>query len=57
MMLNYLADRERDPDLLSVSERIKGAYNKALADGKKTRDLGGDLGTDTFAQAVVDRLD
>jgi len=56
MMLNYLADREGDRDLRSASKRIKAAYNKALADGQKTRDLGGELGTEAFAQAVVERL-
>jgi isocitrate/isopropylmalate dehydrogenase len=39
-----------------VAQRIKEAYNRALADGKKTRDLGGDLNTDAFAQAVIERL-
>jgi len=57
MMLNYLSDKEGDRDLLRVSERIKIAYNCALAEGQKTRDLGGELGTDAFAQAVVDRLE
>jgi len=57
MMLNYLSDREGDRDLLRVSERVKSAYNRALAEGQKTRDLGGELGTDAFAQAVVDRLE
>lgn len=57
MMLNYLSDKEGDRDLLRASERIKAAYNRALAEGQKTRDLGGELSTDAFAQAVVDRLD
>jgi isocitrate/isopropylmalate dehydrogenase len=39
-----------------VAQRIKDAYNRALADGQKTRDLGGELSTDAFAQAVIERL-
>jgi isocitrate dehydrogenase (NAD+) len=57
MMLNYLADREGESALRSIGERIKSAYNLALAEDQKTRDLGGELGTDDFAQAVIDRLD
>ena len=38
------------------AERIKGAYDRALQDGRKTRDLGGDLGTEAFADAVIERL-
>lgn len=56
MMLNFLADRENDPDIQAIADRIKVAYNRALADGAKTRDLGGELSTDQFAQAVMDRL-
>ncbi len=56
MMLNYLADTEEREDMRAASERIKTAYNTALEDGIKTRDLGGDLGTDAFADAVIERL-
>jgi ABC-type oligopeptide transport system substrate-binding subunit len=38
------------------AERIKTAYNRALEDGQKTRDLGGQLGTQEFADAVIERL-
>jgi isocitrate dehydrogenase (NAD+) len=57
MMLNHLADREGEPDLRRLGEKIKRAYNAALADGRRTRDLGGDLGTDVFADAVIERLE
>ncbi len=57
MMLNHLTSQRNDPRCGQVAERIKTAYNRALADGQKTRDLGGTLGTDDFAQAVIDRLD
>jgi len=56
MMLNYLSDTYDDPDARTVADRVKQAYNAALADGCKTRDLGGTLSTEQFAQALVDRL-
>jgi isocitrate dehydrogenase (NAD+) len=56
MMLNHLADTRIDQGSRAVADRIKQAYNKALADGCKTRDLGGELGTVAFADAVIDRL-
>ena len=45
-----------DNDSHRIAERIKNAYDKALTDGQKTRDLGGDLGTDAFADAIIERL-
>ena len=56
IMLNHLAETRGDPRCRNAAERIKAAYNRALADGQKTRDLGGTLGTDEFAEAVVQRL-
>jgi isocitrate/isopropylmalate dehydrogenase len=46
-----------DQRCLDAAARIKAAYNRALADGEKTRDLGGQLNTDDFAAAVIARLD
>lgn len=57
MMLNHLADQRGDDRCRKVSARIKNAYNRALSDGQKTRDLGGDLDTEAFASALIDRLD
>lgn len=54
MLLNHLA--EDTPAYAEIAERIKNAYDQALLDGAKTRDLGGELNTDEFAQAVIDRL-
>ena len=54
MLLNHLADNE--PAYAASAERIKSAYDQALLDGEKTRDLGGKLSTDGFARAVIDRL-
>jgi len=42
--------------LAAVAQRIPAAYHKSLEDGQKTRDLGGELSTEQFAQAVIDRL-
>ncbi len=56
MMLNHLADHRKDERCRKVAQRIKAAYDRALEDGQKTRDLGGSLGTEAFAQAVVERL-
>jgi len=56
MMLNYLAETREDPACAETAQRIKDAYNQALALGQKTRDLGGTLGTQQFAEAVVERL-
>lgn len=57
MMLNHLADTQRDESCRAVAQRVKNAYNQALADGCKTRDLRGEMGTDQFADALIERLD
>jgi isocitrate dehydrogenase (NAD+) len=56
MLLNHLADERSDDSAREVAERIKNAYNRALQEGLKTRDLGGRLGTEAFAAAVSQRL-
>ena len=56
MMLNYFAETMDDADSHRVAERIKKAYDKALTGGQKTRDLGGQLSTDAFADAIIERL-
>jgi isocitrate/isopropylmalate dehydrogenase len=56
MMLNHLAEIREDPACAETAQRIKDAYNQALAQGQKTRDLGGTLGTAEFAAAVVGHL-
>lgn len=56
MLLNHIADTRRDESCRAVAGHIRGAYNQALSDGQKTRDLGGSLGTEDFASAVIDRL-
>ncbi len=50
MMLNHLHEE-------AIAERIKGAYNAVLAEGKSlTRDLGGTATTSQFADAVIAKL-
>lgn len=56
MMLNYIADQRGDPAAGEIATRIRTAYDQALADQCKTGDLGGNLGTDAFAAAVIERL-
>lgn len=56
MMLNHIADTEGDPGARAVGERRREAYDRALRDNCKTGDLGGQLGTDAFAKAVIERL-
>jgi isocitrate dehydrogenase (NAD+) len=56
MLLNHLADAHRDNKLRSVGAAIREAYDEALRDGKTTRDLGGGLSTEQFADAVIERL-
>lgn len=56
MMLNHLAEARNDPASRQAAERVKAAYDRALADGAKTRDVGGSLGTSEFTAAVIERL-
>jgi len=56
MLLNHLADTRSDPRCREAAQRVKAAYDRALADGEKTRDVGGSLGTREFCRAVIERL-
>ena len=55
MMLNHLATVTGDEILKSAGATIREAYSAALAAGERTRDLGGTLGTEAFADAVIAR--
>ncbi|HWZ93261.1 MAG TPA: isocitrate/isopropylmalate dehydrogenase family protein [Polyangiaceae bacterium] len=57
MMLKHLADTREDEACRRAGERVRRAYDRALEDGQKTRDIGGSLGTTEFARAVSDRLE
>jgi isocitrate dehydrogenase (NAD+) len=56
MMLNHMADELADRSCAESAEWIKNGYNLALQKGMKTRDLGGNLGTEAFADAVIEHL-
>ena len=56
MMLNFIAVDRGDTGCHDVADRIKHAYDRAIADGQKTRDVGGTLGTREFCRAVTERL-
>jgi len=56
MMLNYIADTRGDERCRVSAGRIREAYNRALSEGQKTRDLGGELSTEAFANAVIERM-
>ncbi len=56
MMLNHLADTRHDEACRKTATRLKEAYDLALTDGKKTRDRGGELGTEQFGYSVIVRL-
>ena len=57
MMLNHLAETRDDPSCRESADRIKAAYNRTLSDGCLTRDLGGDLNTQGFVDAVIERIE
>ena len=56
MMLNHLSAITEDPEMGAAAVRIRDAYNLALREGRCTGDLGGDLGTEGFADAVIERF-
>lgn len=56
MMLNHLATSRSDESCSKAARRIKTAYDRALAEGQTTPDLGGSLGTRAFTQAIIARL-
>lgn len=49
MMLDWLGEK-------ACGDRIRAAVERTLADGQRTRDLGGALTTREMGQAIVDRL-
>ncbi len=56
MLLNHLSERENDERYRETGTRIRDAYDAALRDGEKTGDIGGELGTQAFADAIIARL-
>lgn len=57
MLLHWLGQRRGDSGLATVAARIEQALDTVLADpARRTRDLGGPLGTAAFADAVIEAL-
>ncbi len=56
MLLNHLHETRGDTNAKASAERIKSAYNAALAEGDKTADLGGALSTSAFTDALIKRV-
>lgn len=56
MLLDWLANRHEDRRLIEVARTMENGIFQALAEGAKTRDLGGAASTTEFTQAVVERI-
>ncbi len=57
MLLAWLGERRAEARLTQAAQRIERALDKVLADpGRRTRDLGGALGTAAFTRHVVDEI-
>lgn len=56
MMLGYIADQRGDETCRAVADKIENAYQQCFIDGQKTGDLGGELNTEGFVKAVIERL-
>ena len=56
MMMNYIAENEGIDYYANCANHIKKGYNKAIEEGVTTRDLGGTLGTQEFADAIIERM-
>ncbi len=56
MLIKWLADRYTDEGLHQLAESIEKAVEKSMLDGATTCDLGGNLTTTAYTQAVIDRL-
>lgn len=56
MLLDWLGTRRSDQHLLTVARKIEQAVQQVYADGIRTADLGGNVGTAAFADAVIAHL-
>jgi len=57
MLLDWIGQRKRDAACRAAAARIESAIDRVLADpARRTRDLGGPLGTAAFAQAMIGEL-
>ncbi len=56
MMLRHLGETRDDAACAAAADRIRDAYDACLRAGERTQDLGGELGTTEFAEAMAARL-
>ena len=57
MLLEWLSIRHGEPRFAEAYHRIDGALDALLGDpGRRTRDLGGSLGTAAYAHALIEQL-
>jgi len=56
MLLRWLGTRHEDPTMLEAAQLGEAAVIRTLTEGKRTRDIGGELGTKAFAEAVLSRV-
>ncbi len=57
MLLEWLGHHHKDQALVKAGARIDAAVDAAIKDpATRTPDLGGELGTQAFAQVVADKL-
>jgi 3-isopropylmalate dehydrogenase len=53
LLLGWLGDRHADPEASAAARLIERAVADTIAEGVRTRDLGGTEGTSGFAAAVT----
>ncbi len=56
MLFDWLGERHDDPRCLRAAAAIRAAVRAVLADGPRTRDLGGNAGTLTVTEAIIAAL-
>jgi 3-isopropylmalate dehydrogenase len=56
LLLRWLGDRHADPEASVAAQLIEQAVADTIAEGVRTRDLGGTESTSSFATAVVARI-
>jgi 3-isopropylmalate dehydrogenase len=56
MLLDWLSSRYEDPALNKIGRIVEHAILSTIADGVRTRDLGGSASTTEFTQAIIERI-
>jgi len=57
MLLNQLAAARGNDACRQAAKILKRAYNTTLSEGRNSGDLGGNLSTSGFADAVIERCE